>query len=253
MKKICDWILNGNGRGKRYLLLLSFLFSVITCSVVYVSWNNVLSFPKAQQIIENIPELKVENGVLTVPKDTYYQISWDVSDAQTSEVKKYHFIIDTQNQDVNPEKISENGIYLTHKNLYILSDNSLTKQSLKGFPDFEVKKGMLISVLKEGTLRFCVILCITLTLMLFINLYIWSLIYALLSYLLTWLIPVSSLSFASRRRLSAVSLVFGYILILPFSLGNLYNLIFILFGVVLAIMGLFLTSLPKNLIISVDK
>ena len=253
MKKICHWILYGTGRGKRYLFLVSLLFSVITCSIVYISWNKVLDFPTAQKIIADIPELKMENGVLTEPKDSYYQISWDVNDAQSPQLKKYNFIIDTKSDEIDANQISENGIYLTNRNIYILSDNSLTKQSLEKFPDFEIKKGTLLLILKEGTLRFCMILCITLTLILFLNLYIWSLIYALFSYLLTLFISVDDLSFAQRRRLSVVALIFAYILILPFSLGSLYNLVFILFGLVLAVMGLFLSYLPKNLIISIDK
>ena len=88
MNKICHWISNGSGRGKRYLLLLSLLFSALTCSIIYIAWNNVLDFPETQKIIEEIPELKVQDGQLVKPYNTYYQVLWHVKDAQTSKIKK---------------------------------------------------------------------------------------------------------------------------------------------------------------------
>ena len=249
MDTLCNWILNGKGRGKRYLLLLAVIFAAITSLVVYVSWNNFLKTPQTQQIIRSVPDLKVQNGLLQQPEDIYKDIQWTMADT----LNDYHFIIDTQKDDIDTKEMPANGFYLTRKNAYIINNGNITIQPLKQLPDFEIKQGELEQALQKGNARFSFALFFTLSLILFITLYIWSLIYAILSYTLTLFIPAENYPFSVRRRLSVISLICAYILILPLSFWGFYTSVFVFFITVLLIMSLFLASLPKISIISVDK
>lgn len=253
MNTICNWILNGNGRGKRYLLLLSVIFAMMTSCVVYFSWNNFLKTPQTLQMLRSLPDLKLQNGELTAPADTYKNINWTIADAKGSSLTDFHFIIDTKNNDINTNEIPANTLYLTKGKAYITNNNNLTIKTLKNLPDFEIKQGQMENILQKGNFRFSLALFFTLSLVLFISLYIWSLIYAVFSYLLTLFIPSEKHPFSVRRRLSVASLICAYILILPISFWGFYTGVFIFFITVLLIMSLFLSFLPKNFIISVDK
>ena len=253
MKNICNWILNGKGRGKRYLLLLAIIFSAMSSFIIYFSWNAYLNTPQIKEIINSLPDLKLKDGVLIEPSDTYQNITWTMTNGSDNALNDYHIIIDTQNENNDFKNMPKNGIYLSRKKIYILNDGMLSVQNMEKIPNFEIKQGQLNQILEKGNTRFSFILFFTLSFILFITLYIWSLIYAVLSYFLTLFIPTERYSFAVRRRLSVVSLVCAYVLILPLSFWGFYTSVFVFFITVLVIMSLFLSCLPKMFIISVDK
>ncbi len=251
MNGLYNWILNGRGRGKRYLLLLAVIFAAFSSFLVYFSWNAVLNTPNTQQIIRQLPDLKLQDGVLVKPENDYQDIIW--SDTDTQQPRAYHFIIDTQNDEIIPGNAPQQGIYLTRKNIYVLGDDKVTMQGLKSIPNFEIKQGQLLPVLEMGNARFSWVLFFTLSIVLFILFYIWSLIYAVISYILTMFIPAENYTFAQRRRLSVAALICAYVLVLPFSFWGLYVGALAFIVMVLVFMSIFLAGLPKIFIKPLDK
>ena len=154
MKVLCEWILNGKGRGKRYLLLLAIIFAGMCSSVIYISWNNFLNSPATQEMLSSIPNLKLQNGMLTEPIDTYQKINWRRANSANNQLTNFQFIIDTKNDDIDTQDIKSDGIYLSRKNAYIQTNGNLTIQPLKKIPNFEIKQGELNNILKRGNFRF---------------------------------------------------------------------------------------------------
>lgn len=252
MNRLYQWILHGVGRGKRYLLLLALIFASMSSFVVYFSWDAVLNAPATKTIVKSLPDLKLKDGVLVEPENSYHDIAWTVGSAE-NQIKTYHFIIDTQNDQIDSLKAPANGIYLSRKNAYILSDGTVSGQQLDRLPDFEVKQGELEPILQHANVRFSWALFLTVSIVLFVSLYIWSLVYAALSYFLTMFIPAEQYSFAQRRRLSVAALICSYIFVLPLAFWGIYTSVFMFFVTVLVFMCLFLSGLPKIFIIPLDK
>ena len=249
MGGLYEWIMEGKGRGKRYLLALAILFSGLSSFFVYSSWSDLISNDATSSLIQSLPDMQVENGTLVKPVDTYQDILWTVPAA---DFKTYHLIINTQDKTVPTKDLPLNGVYLTQKDVYLSNDGNITVQALDNLPNFEVKQGQWLVALQRGVVRFSWGLFIGSSIILFVSLYIWSLIYALLSYALTFLIAGENYSFPVRRRLSSASLIIAYVIAVPFAFWGWYSSMMLFFLLVLIIMSFFLAGLPKNLIIPID-
>ncbi len=252
MTSIYNWILNGRGRGKRYLLYLALIFAAMSSFTVYFSWNGLITSPNAKTFIAALPPLEIKDGVLVEPADTYQDIVWTSAGQKVGDINSYHLIIDTQSEDADLNAAPQNAIYLTKENAYILNNGNVTVQSLDKVPDVKVEQGQWQQILEKGNVRFSWALFFTLSIVLFVVFYIWSLVFALLSYFLTLFIPGEAYSFPVRRRLTVVSLVIAYIVILPLTFWGFYLGTFLFFFLVLVLMSFFLSGLPKSFIISVD-
>ena len=200
MKSLCNWILNGKGRGTFCLMLFSLLFSFAASFIVYLSWNNLFNQFQEQNVLKPLPSIRLENGVLIEPADFYYNVSWSMVDALNGQLENYHFIIDTRKDEIASNDLHLNGFYLTRKNLYILKNGILTVQSFQSVPDFEIKQGELISILDTLNLRFSAAFFFVLFIFLFLILYLWSIFFSFFSYLLTFILSDEKYSFAKRAR-----------------------------------------------------
>lgn len=249
MKSLYNWILNGNGRGKRYLLAFAMIFASMSSFVVYFSWNNIGKSPAVRAFIAQVPPLTIQNGHLIEPVDAYQDIVWMSENNEND----YHLIIDTKSSDIDLANLPKNGVVVGKNDAYISKDGAVTVQSLDSIPDLKITPQDLEEIMKNGSVRFSWILFFSLTFGLFVTFYIWSLLFALLSYILTLFVPSEKYSFPVRRRLSVVCLIVGYIIFIPLTFIGLYASAFAFFFFVLLLMSFILSTLPKSLSFSIDK
>ena len=249
MTGIYNWILNGRGRGKRYLLILAMIFASMTSFVFYSSWNDIAQSAKVRAFIAEVPPLTIQDGQLIEPVNTYQDITFPISDSNDS----YHLIIDTQSGGVDMQNMPEDGVYLTQKDAYIVNDGNVVVKPLDNVPDLKMTQADWQDILDKGSIRFSWGLFFTLTLTLFIAFYIWSLLFALISYGLTLFVSSEKYTFPVRRRTSVVSIIIGYFIFIPLSFFGLYLSAFAFFFTVLIVMSFILSTLPKSFLFTVDK
>ena len=69
MKKIINYIAGGQGLGIKFTALLALLLSIVFGATVKVMGNDAV--PYAQQIADQMLPIKVVNGQIVEPADTY--------------------------------------------------------------------------------------------------------------------------------------------------------------------------------------
>lgn len=252
MLKLYSYMLNGSGRGKRYLLLLAVIFAAVVSLLFYATWSAYLFSSEGKTFLEKLPALSIENGEVTQPADVSWEYLINVPES-ISDSGEMSVVIDTTQADFNPLTAPKNGLYLTRSDLYFVKDGTIYMQSLQNIDKMKIKQNEYMPLFKKSLMISAWTLWLLMTVSFFIVLYLWSLFYAVCSYVLTVFIPGESYSFPVRRRLSVVSMFFAYLVLIPISFLGLYPSLVMFFVLVLIFEAIFLAGLPKNMIITVDK
>ncbi len=119
MRKILNYIVNGRGRGLKYLMLFCFLMCVIGGGILYNSaFKRIESDIQLQTVLKQMPTLTVEGGKVVRPENTYLFIPF--VDGFSDGV-----VIDTR-PDATPDLNFNNGIYITTDKLYVKAMEGVT-------------------------------------------------------------------------------------------------------------------------------
>lgn len=227
MQKILNYILKGQGLGVKFLILLAVVMSLVVAVVVKVKGNDFV--PYAQQVADQMLPIKVENGVVVKPYNTFKQAKITLDDY--SRPFYIPFIIDTTVDNFDTANL-EQGIYLTRTAFYTVQRNEVRMLRLEG--NVEILKADYTDVFKSWMSWFAVIFGFISVFFLFIMYFLLAIFYSFCAKLITWMTSVN-LDFDQRMRLSSLALVAAYILFLPFDWASIGSNKLLFFVVVMAI------------------
>lgn len=212
MQKIFNYILKGQGLGVKFLILLALVMSLVIATVVKVKGNDFV--PYAQQVADQMLPIKIENGVVVRPYNTFKQASIQLNDY--SSPFYIPFVIDTSVDTFDASDLKP-GVYMSRTAFYTVQRNEVRMLRLEG--NVEILKADYTEVFKSWMTWFAVIFGIISIFFLFILYFILALFYSLCAKVITWMTSVN-LDFDQRMRLSSVALITAYILFLPFDWGS---------------------------------
>lgn len=207
MKKITNYILNGQGLGMKFLVALSVLISLIFAITIRV--QGAYYIPYAQEIAEQMLPIKVVNGQIVEPLNTFRMAQVHIEGRNTP--LALPLVLDTRVSNLDANLLHQ-GIYVTRTNIYTVNKNQVKVIKIEG--DNYIPYGDYTDVFKNW-LNWTAIICgIAGIVILFVMYFIMTMFYALCTQIVAKLAR-RHMSFDSRMRLSAVVLTATYILFIP--------------------------------------
>lgn len=203
MQKITNYILNGQGLGLKFLTMLAVLMALIFAITVRV--KGVDFIPYAQEIADQMLPIKIENGEVVYPKNTF-----KMAKIQLDEYSKpmiIPFVIDTRVDTLDASSL-EQGIYLTRTTFYTVSNNQVKFMKLEG--NLQILKADYTQAFRSWLNWFAVIGGIFGIFFLFVVYFILAMFYALCAQFIAW-ISSKNMDFDRRMRLSSVALITTYL------------------------------------------
>lgn len=245
MEKIYNYILKGRGMGLLLLLLLSFVVSVIFA--IYIKVGGTDFIPYAQSVSDQMLPIRIENGIVTEPKDTVKVAQLKIDDYQAINLP---FVIDTRVDTLDASTLKD-GVYLTRTMIYTINNNQIKMQKLTGsaYLPREDYQDLFKSVLTWTAVTIGILGIIGI----FAVNFLLSLFYALCSYAIT-LISSKKYDFDQRMRMSVISFVSVYIVfsVLSWGLGiTTGRLIF--FIIVVALQSFLIYKMPSGIETSAEE
>lgn len=228
MNKIFDYVKNNKGIGALIILTLAFLYSIyyaiITTDLVGYS------IPYIQNGIEEIAPLKIVDGQVVVPANTYKKVKL------VKEVKDSPYVVIDTTTDVMDVRGKPVGIYLTRSNLYTITPSQTRVRSLAG--SFELERKDYTEVMEASVKWIALGILIGFTVVLFITYMLLMLFYSLVIKIAE-AINQKTLTFDESMRLNTV--LFTGLSVICFILGqigfNVGNLVFFVVMIVLQILA----------------
>lgn len=226
MNKIFDYVKNNRGIGALILLTLALVYSIYYTIVT----SNLIdySIPYVQNGINEIAPLKIENGKVVVPADTYKKVKL-VKEAPNSP----YVVIDTTT-DVMDVRGKPVGIYLTRSNLYTITPSQTRVRELVG--SFELEQKDYTEVMEASVKWIALGILVGFTISLFVMYMLLMLFYSLVIKIAE-AVTGKKLSFDESMRLNTV--LFTGVSLVCFILGligiNIGNLVFFVAMIVLQI------------------
>lgn len=127
MKKLINYVLNGEGLGAKYLLVLALVVSIIVSIMLRIGGSEAI--PYAQSIADQMLPVKVQNGRVITPADTLKIASLQIDGA--SDPIALPVVIDTRTDTLDTTQLKD-GIYLTRTTLYTVNRNQVKLVRLEG-------------------------------------------------------------------------------------------------------------------------
>lgn len=235
MQKIFNYIIKGQGLGVKYILLASFLVSFIFSIFIRISGADII--PYANDIINQMLPLKIENGVVVEPQNTIR-----VAHLQSGNVAiPLPIIMDTTIDKLDTTQ-AENGFYLTRTAFYGVNDNEVRMYQLEG--DVNLVQDDYTDALKSILTWTAVSIFFIGILFIFITYFIASIFYALCAQILG-LFFGKKYNFDVRMRLSVLCFLTIYVLYFILSLCGVESGKLIFFITTLLLQSAVIYKLPK--------
>ena len=220
MQKIINYITRSEGLGIKIIMLASFIVSLIFSLYLRIAGADLV--PLANDVINQMLPIKIENGVVVSPVNTVRIAHIETADAAFPLPLVLNTNIDTlDTTNVEP------GIYLTRTAIYAVNDHEVRMYPYEG--DFEAvpadyTDGILSALSWTAVITFFISL-----LVIFVTYFIAALFYSICAQILG-LILSKKISFDSRMRLSVLCFMVVYVFyfILSFIGINSTNLVFFL-------------------------
>lgn len=233
MNKINNYILNGQGLGVKFLLGLSVLMALLFAIIVRV--KGVDYIPYAQEIADQMLPIKIENGIVVKPYNTIKAARLQVSDYAAP--VQVPLVIDTRVDSLDTNQLPQ-GVYLTRTKLYTVNQNQVKMMNLEG--DFDLPKADYTEDFKSWLNWSAVIGGIFAAVGLFVFYLLLTMFYALCTQFIAW-IASRNFDFDRRMRLSALTLVAGYIIFIPLEMMGLHST-FLFFVLMIAALSVFVVK-----------
>ena len=125
MKKIINYIAGGQGLGIKFTALLALLLSIVFGATVKVMGSDAV--PYAQQIADQMLPIKVVNGQIVEPADTYKVVHLRFN--EDSDPYPIPLVLDTTS-DVLDINMLDPGIYVTRSNIYFAKEHEVRTYKL---------------------------------------------------------------------------------------------------------------------------
>ena len=199
MKKIISYIAQGRGIGLKYLALLALILGILGGIGTKVIATD--GIPLAQQVADQLLPIKVINGQIVEPQETYKVVH--LRFGANEDAYPIPIVLDTTSDmlDIN---LLDQGAYITRSYLYMINEHEARTYKLDG--DFEL-------IQKDYTAEFTSFINWTAFLVgvfIFAGLFVFYFLMALFFSFVAGLIAASkkiSLDFNAKMRLSSVALI----------------------------------------------
>lgn len=235
MQKIFNYIIKGQGLGIKFILLASFIISLVFS--LFIRINGADLVPYANDIINQMLPLKIENGVVVEPQNTIR-----VAHLNSGEVSiPLPIVMDTTVDTINTQQV-EKGFYLTRRNFYVINDNESRIYPLE--EDVELLPDDYTDDIKSALTWTAVSLFFLGIIFIFIAYFIATIFYALCAQLIG-LIFKKKYKFDARMRLSVLCFLAVYILYYILGLCGIENNRLIFFVTVLILQSAIIFKLPE--------
>ena len=131
MKKIISYIAQGQGIGLKYLALLALILGILGGIGTKVIATD--GIPLAQQVADQLLPIKVENGQIVEPQETYKVVHLRFGEDENT--YPIPIVLDTTSDmlDIN---LLDQGAYITRSYLYMINEHEARTYKLDG--DFEL-------------------------------------------------------------------------------------------------------------------
>lgn len=237
MKKIINYIANGQGLAVKYLAVLALILSIIFGISVKVFGTD--GIPYAQQITDQLFPLTIVDGKIVAPVDAYKTVH--IRFNENADPYPLPIVLDTSVDEFDINTLAP-GAYISRSNIYLVKQQEVRTYKLEGSYDLprEDYTGWFTSMLNWTAISIAVISFVGL----FVFYFVLTLAYSVCA------IPVAALcskkaDFSLRMRLSAVALITAYL----FSWGLYFIMDWgfgttLFFCTVIAIQAMLLYKLP---------
>lgn len=201
MEKIFNYILKGKGIGLKYIFYIATIISLIFAIYIRIAGADLV--PYANDIINQMLPLKVENGVVVNPQNTI-----KVAQLREGDVSiPLPLVLNTNIEDINPAEVPE-GIYITKTKIYAIND-----QEIRIYPfseDFEALPQDYSEGIKSGLTWVAVFSFVAGAILISVLYFIAVLLYSVAALLLGVMFG-KKYEFDARMRLSAVCFLTVYV------------------------------------------
>ncbi len=237
MKKIIGYIAGGQGLGVKYLALLSLVLGIIVgAAVKFYGQDGV---PYAQQIADQMLPIKVVDGKIVEPQETYKVVH--LRFGEDSAPYPIPLVLDTTSDTLDVNTLDP-GAYISRKNIYLVKDREVRTYNLEG--SFDLPQDDYTGFFNSMLNWVSIIAAVGAFAGLFIMYFMLTLIYSVCA------IPLAGLAskkvdFDGRMRLSALAVIAAYVIswTLRFATGISLST-FVFFVLVVALQGIMIYKLP---------
>lgn len=234
MQKMFNYIIKGQGLGIKYIFLASFIISLIFSILVRVKGTELV--PYANDIINQMLPLKIENGVVVEPQNTIR-----VAQLRSGNVAiPLPIIMDTTIDTLNTTN-AEKGFYLTRTAFYVVNDNEIRMHTLD--EDVDLIQDDYTDDIKSALTWTAISLFFIGILFIFITYFIATIFYALCAQILG-LFFGKKYTFDVRMRLSVICFLIVYILYFILSVCGIDSSKLIFFITTLILQSITIYKLP---------
>lgn len=233
MEKIFNYIATNKGMALKPLLVFSLILGLLLTIVVRIFAADLI--PYAQNAADQILPIRVENGIVVEPANTYKTIRLNDLDM--------NFVIDTQSSHLDLHDLKP-GIYLTKTTLYTVGNRNDTRiVPLSG--NFDLPKGDYRDVFRSMVNWTAVLVLVLGSAFIFFGWFILSIFYAACSYIISAMMS-RKYDFDLRVRLSVLTLITIFVASKILSLLgiNVSGLIF--FVAVMLLQAAMMRRIPSN-------
>lgn len=235
MQKIFNYIIKGQGLGIKYIMLASVIISFIFS--LFVRINGAELVPYANDIVNQMLPLKIENGVVVEPKNTIR-----VAHLNSGEVSvPLPIVLDTTIDTLNTTQ-AERGFYLTRTAFYVVNDNEVRMHPLD--EDVDLVQDDYTNDIKSVLTWTAVSLFFIGVLFIFVSYFIAAIFYALCAQLLEFFFH-KKYNFDIRMRLSVICFLAIYILYFLLSLCGVESGKLVFFITTIILQSTVIYKLPK--------
>ncbi len=239
MTKILDYIKNANGIGAKYILIFSAVAALLLTFTFRTFQNNLPE--RLQNTADQLLPIKVENGTIVTPENTFKIATLDLFDNAKSN-EKLRIYLNTTVDSLDTRKLSQ-GIYITRKAIYTISPNQAKTNYLES--SFEIPAADYRPFFEKALNYTTIVVFILMVAILFLTYFLFCVFYSWCASIIAKFLKRKT-DFDMRMRISVVT-------VLPLKLlSYLLNLVGLSFGgftifiATLFCLSLFIMKLPEE-------
>lgn len=205
MNNILNYINQGKGFGTKYLLIFAFIISIVSAISMKIYSGSII--PELQSITDQLLPIRVENGVIVEPKDTFKVIesSFGEEGQEGQETQKnLKIILNTNVDEMNLSDLPNPSFYLTRKMFYGINNQEIRSIKLSG--NSYLPQGDYTDLFKKIFTWTCVISVPFMFVILFAFYFIMAMFYSLFTYIIARSFK-KNMEYDQRMRLSTTSFI----------------------------------------------
>ena len=235
MDKIVSYIVRAQGIGAKFLLLMSLVLALFVAVLLKTYGTKLVPF--AQGVAEEILPIKVENGVVVEPADTFREIV--LFGSEDNPKNNVVFVFNTSVDSLEVQDLKQ-GIYLTRTRIYTITDNQVRFANLE--EDFHLPQGDYTGAFRKIVLWTAILSIPIIFVASFVGYLIVCLLYSLIAWILCAIFK-KEFGFDFRMRLSVLAFITTYVVFIPLELMGISSKL-LFFVMVVGLQTLVVSAAP---------